>query len=258
MCSVSRVGFWGLVASAAILASASSALAGALPMTAAIVVVDAERNGETGQFSAIFPANTVIEGQYNWALDEPVQILSTQSGTVLGDLTDLGLTFNADPAVSLRFAVQAGPYGTNFTITSAVVTFDPISNPQAYATAAVTVTDENSDTATLTGKFAGNKAYEARYNGTGVVPGTTWATLVSTPVVTAVSRSATASERRPAAGWEAINTTINSISSEFKFHLTPLDSASGTSKFEVVAIPEPASLCLLALGGVAALRRRRA
>ncbi len=231
----------------------SRALGDAIPMTAALVVVDAERNGETGQFAALFPTNTIIKGRHDWELDGPRAIVSRQSGAKLADLESLGLTFDADPGVSLEFSVRAGPFGTNFTITSAVIAFAPIAVPQAYATAAVTATDRNLDTATLTGLFAGNKAYEAYING-----GIPWATLVSTPLVTPVGRSASTSDRQPAAGWQPVGVAVSSISSAFKFHLTPLDSASGTSMFEVVEIPEPATLALLGLGWVmTGIRRRR-
>ncbi len=228
----------------------SRVLADAIPLTAAVVIVDAERNGETGQFAALFPANTVISGTYDWALEEPTAIVSTQSGATLANLQTLGLTFNADPAVSLDFSVRAGPFGTNFTITSAVITFAPIASPQAYASAALTVTDRNTDTATLTGTYPDGKAYRAFYNA-----GSVFASLIATPLTTAIGSSTNADDWRPAAGWEAIGVPVDTIWSQFKFHLSPLDSASGTSIFEV--IPEPATLVLIGLGGLLGLGRRR-
>jgi hypothetical protein len=223
----------------------------AMPTTATIVVVDAENAGESGQFAALFPANALIEGTYGYELDAPVTINSA-GGTQLGTLNSLGLVFNADPAVSLEFSVRAGAYGTNFTITSATISFDPISaaSAVAYATAAVTVTDRNSNGATLTGLFAGNKAYQARFNGS-----TVWTSLLNNLSAGAGSTN-NADDRTPTLPtiWQSVGYQVSMISSQFKFHLTALDSASGTSMFEVV--PEPATLGLLGLGLLLVLRRR--
>lgn len=240
-----------VVAVALLLALPVIALGTAIPTTATIFVVNAENNGETGQFSVLFPANAVIEGTYAYDLDEPVTIMSTQNNVELGTLNTLGLTFNADPAVSLEFSVRAGAYGTNFTITAATMSFATITNPIAYATAAVTVTDRNTNGATLTGLFPGSKAYEASFNNAA------WADLLS-PVPCPVGSTANADDRFPAIApnWALVGFPVSSMSATFKFNLTALDSASGTSNFEVIPIPEPATMCLFALGGLGLIRRR--
>ena len=50
---------------------------------------------------------------------------------------------------------------------------------------------------------------------------------------------------------------VDSIQGKVAFTLSAGDSVAGTAWFEITAIPEPATLTLLALGCVVAARRRR-
>ncbi len=237
-----------------LLLTGSNALAEALPATAVLVRIDAEYGTDTGSVEYYFPVGTVIEGTYSWNLDEPVAIMNAANTLQLTTVETLNLVYNADPAVTLNFSVVAGNYGSNITVTSAVITFDPIVKPLAYATAGVTVTDNNLNGATLTGLLTNGAAYEARYNN----PAVTWASLLTSPVVAPMAGSTSVSARRPLlpVEWEIIPATVDRISSQFRFHLTASDSASGTSRFEVI-VPEPVSLGLLLLGSLVLLRGRR-
>jgi hypothetical protein len=182
----------------------------------------------------------------DWTLPTPVDIMA---GTVrIATVKGLEIQSNSDPFVNLRFAVEAAATDTTFDINSSVVSFAPLSNPQAYASAAVTLTSD-SDGATITGLFDGGKTYQARYNSTAV-----FADLVKSFSI-AGNLSQVENDREPAAGTETIAGSVSSIQSEFNFTLSALDQASGTSRFEVT--PEPATLSLLALGGLALLRLRR-
>lgn len=154
---------------------------------------------------------------------------------------------DVEPYVNLRFAVEANATDTTFDISSAVVSFSPLSNPQAYASAGVTLTSDV-DGATITGLFSGMN-YQARYNGS-----TVYANLVAGFSIPG-DQTVVHGERKPASGYQTISGTVSSIQSEFNFTLSALDQASGTSRFEV--IPEPATLSLLGLGGLAMLRRRK-
>ncbi|MEP0843663.1 MAG: PEP-CTERM sorting domain-containing protein, partial [Phycisphaerae bacterium] len=184
---------------------------------------------------------------YVWDLPGSYEL--TGDGGLVGTIGDLGVGVEVDPALALNFTVTAGAVPTTFTITTAVLGFAPINNPLAFATAAITVTDNDHDGAMTTGLQPGGKAYQARINA-----GVPWANLVDM-VMSPPDDSATGSERRPTpSGREMIAGLVSSIQTEFKFTLTANDSASGTSRFDV--IPEPATLGLLVAGGLALLRRR--
>ena len=168
---------------------------------------------------------------------------------VLATINSLSVSVDEDPAVSLVIGVTAGSTDTNFTITSSTIAFPTILHPQAFASAGITVTDNDSNGATVTGLLPGGKVYEARYEGA-----VAWADLIG-QLTADVDGSNTESARRPGTGREAIPVAIGSIQSEYKFTLSANDSASGTSRFDVV--PEPATLALLAAGLGAVLLRRR-
>jgi hypothetical protein len=215
---------------------------------AVIVGVTAEQGGATGTQEWVFAPGASVDGTWGWQLVPGSSSEIVAGSDVLATIDSLGVTINTDPAVTLSFAVTAGAADTTFTISSATVNFPAIWNPLGYASAGVTVTDNDSDGATVTGAFNG-KAYQAIYNG-----GTAWANLVA-PVTAVADDTATLNDRAPAAGRVVIPATLTSIQSVFKFKLTKTDSASGTSRFDVI-VPEPVSL-LLILAALPLVRSRR-
>lgn len=188
-------------------------------------------------------------GVADWTLPSPVDIMA--GNLLLARITELSIQTDVEPYVNLLFAVEAGATDATFDISSALVSFSPLTNPQAYASAGVTLTSDG-DGAAITGLLSGMN-YQARYNG-----GTIYANLVAGFSI-AGDDSVVRRGRTPASGHGTIYDDVSSIQSEFNFTLSALDQASGTSRFEVIAgvIPEPATLSLLALGGLAMLRRRK-
>jgi hypothetical protein len=213
------------------------------------VQIEASDGEGSDQVEIQIPVESLSASNYSWQLESPIT-LSYEEHT-LGTVESLGVSLQGDPGVNLVFAVTAGSSLTTFSINSATVSFGAISNPLGYATAGITLTDANQDGATLTGQYPGSKAYQARYN----TAATVWANLIS-PANASSAQTVLIGERKPTTGWEVISASVDSIESGFTFSLTPQDTASGTSRFEVV-IPEPATFSLLVIGGLALLRRRR-
>lgn len=214
-------------------------VASAQATTTQYVTVQVETDGQT------------YSQQFN--IDTPLTraaILGTGDGSVT--FTSLNWAFEHDPQVDLRFEVVAGSSPSTITISSMVVGFAPLSNPQAVATSSLTLTG-NSNGASLTGLFAGQNAYRATYNGS-----TDWAYLNGS-FSTGSWTSQTVSGRQPTVGLFTINDTLTSIQSEYKFTLSAFDQASGTSTFYVQPVPEPLTMIAFGMGiaGVGGYIRRR-
>jgi len=216
--------------------------ANACPVSA---IITASANGSTAEVTLSGDAVLdPITGNYVWTLGNEVPILDAA-------IEKFKITVSDDPEASVEFGVRAGGAATTFNILSDVVTFDPLVKPEAYASAGVTLTDRGPTTgATITGLYTGGKTNQAMYNGA-----TVWAYLVSgfsIPSGTQTNEEEKGNEFSPI----MINDTLTSIESDFYFTVTARDSASGTSTFDVV--PEPATICLLGLGGLALLRKHKA
>jgi len=170
----------------------------------------------------------------------------------LGDVATLNqanLIIVGDPQIALGFAVTAGAADTTVTILSAVLSFDPLVNPDGAASAGVTLTETGGDpTASLVG-LAGDagSAYAAWYN---VPPGTVFAEFVP-----GLTTDTTISDDGNTGGWVSMGDTVVSMQAEYSFTLSAEDQASGTSNFLIV--PEPAGLALAVLAGGLMLARRR-
>jgi hypothetical protein len=231
-----------------------AALAGASVANAGIVgkalTVNATNALGTASYVIEAPADSEWNPDGTWSRTISSVELRTDLGELVSVLTDLKVSFIADPVISVNFTASAAGSTTNFVFASGILNFPALTGVTATASAGYSLTDRNGDGATLTGAYSGN-AYRADTNG--LVPaGNLFATLApdltfATPFNTVVSSS-------NAAG--AIAGSVSSMSSQFEFSLSAFDLASGTSVFTVV--PTPGAAMIAGLGGLLAARRRRA
>ena len=170
-------------------------------------------------------------------------------GQYLGSITNLSVHLYGDPQVHVNFATVAGAVATNFTFSSALVSFPAIVGGTANASAGLTIADMDGNGVSLTGNNPGGFAYRADFNG--LVPGgSNYASFfpgLADPVGTSTNAFA---------GPSVIPGAVVDMSARFSFTLSANDLVSGTSSFEIV--PAPAGAAALGLGLLAVGRRRRA
>lgn len=191
-------------------------------------------------------------GNFYWSLGAETPIKG-DDGSVLATLSTASIVVFQDPVISLNFTVQAGGSDTQFDIGSGLLSFSQIANPTGRASAGVTVTDVTGNGAKMWPE--GDSMYSAQYNG--LYPnGTPFADLLTDSVSAGIFQTGIASDEYPSGGqFAVIGEAVDSMSSAWHFNLTAGDVASGTSVF--VVVPAPASAGLLAVGGLALVRRRR-
>lgn len=247
------------VAAFLMLVPVGAALGGAMPATANIIQVQATSAGHTATFDQIFPVSSFTDS-LSWTMPAPM-VLSDDAGAALGTIDDLTVTFNADPQVDLKFLVTNNDLNNPivFTITTATISFSPIVNPLAAASASMTVVQGilSPPGGYTMGLFPDGKAYQARYStdaGGIINTQTVFANLVS-DLTFGPGLGTSATENYPLSDMTTVSGPVSMMESQFKFLLSPGDQASGTSAFLVT--PEPATLVVLALGGLMFAARRR-
>ncbi len=249
MANFSRIGMHACV----VVLMAGAASVASADITPEVFSLQAEVGGNTGSFVVTMDDGYFDDqGNFFWSLDGDVNIYD-DNGDMLATLSNASVSIFADPVISMNFNVQATNQNTIFTVDSGLLSFATINGALGAASAGVTVTDTTGDGATLTPE--GGTMYSSQYNG--LFPnGTPFADLINAPLTAGAFSTSDTSDAYPGGGgFVNIGDPVDSMSAAWHFTLSPLDVASGTSTFTVV--PTPASIGLLGLGGLVALRRRR-
>ena len=245
---------FALVASSAVLADGSDVF----------FELIASGNGETGTFQVTRDQGVIDPetGNWTWAVPSGGIAIMSQAGGMVAELQEGSLSYSDSPnrvsgmqQVNMSVSVLAGSVDTDFVIKSANVTFAPVPNAQGRADAQFGVTDLSGNAlGQVTGLNPNGDAFRAQYNGF-VPSGLEFSSLIPSVLTTVPFGTANAFENDPdPVNFRPVGDTVSEISSIVEFRLTAGDLATATTNFEIV--PEPASLALLALGALAALRRR--
>jgi hypothetical protein len=162
-------------------------------------------------------------------------------------------SYDIDPFVTNNFSVtniSAFPQVFDILVTSPVLA----TGPQTDMTGSVGLTITNTASASASLGDAGVAVYQAMIDGVTVetIFDPAYTLSCGAPFCSNTDNDGFVSVTGPAAA--------SSISIRIRFTLSPGDSASGTSVFNIEAIPEPTTAILLGLGltGIAAAGRRRA
>lgn len=222
--------------------------------------IQASNDSGTGAFAADLDAGSwdPATSTYTWSLAAPFELVDGGNGASIATLLGASLLIHLAPAyeIDMTVDVRAGGSHTGFYVDSALASFPtmPADAAEGQFFAGAEVRDVGGGGAFLMGlDTPGMGAFRAYYNGA-APDGALFSHLIS---VVQVGDGGTggASQRDPLFGFRAIGEDVDDMSVQMAFLLTADDEASGAVVFG--AVPEPAGLVLLALGGGVLLRRRR-
>lgn len=202
----------------------------------ALTITATNDAGESASIQIPAPAGL---SDFGWSNDQPIEMRAPRTGNLIAVISPDGLPTSVDfvalHIIGLNWSVQAGPTGSNFFISSGLLTF-PTTTAEGRATVGMSVSDFNGDGATLTGigdPAGAEGAYLAQYNGlAALLLGTTFAEVIHTLAAGSFSSSTTNADV-PAVGFLPIGPPVSDMSVYVSFSLTANDQASGTSTYVI-------------------------
>lgn len=205
----------------------------------------------------VFVLNDVDQDVFYWATLDPVPIFDGPNlvATLVNMTVLAGRNTQPDGeqrfGIDIDFGVQAGANTTMFELISPTLSFTPLSNARALASAGIVGTDQNTNGITITPMLASGYGFEANYNGA-----TNFRSYLGNVLTNVPSGSVgEAGNMVPAGVFQPIGGIVSDMSSTYKFSVTGGDTAGGTTTFSIA--PAPGSMTLLGLAGLALGRRRR-
>jgi len=233
-------------ASAAVTVVLVTVAAGDAPTQAqlsqSVFTIQATNDSGSGSYVATFDDGIwdPEEQTFDWALPGQVDLYDEDTSEWVASLLDATLFVRTEQLgeIELNIGVISGGSLTTFVVGSPLMCFAstiPETFAQGRATASLTLTDALGDGATLTGLGpVGSGAYRSYYNGY-LSDGTRFTHLVGL-ISVGPGGTATGSQSDPLAGFRPIGESVDDMSAEIAFTLTPVDLAFATTVF---GVPEP-------------------
>lgn len=205
----------------------------------------------------VFVFNDVDQDVFYWATTNPLPIFDGPNlvATLVNMTVLAGRNTQLDGeqrfGIDIDFGVQAGPNTTMFELISPTLTFGPLSNARALASAGIVGSDQNGNGIVITPGLSSGFGFAANYNGSTNFRSYLGSTLTNLPHGSVGDQG----NMNPEGVFQPIGGTVTDMTSIYRFSVSGGDTAGGTTTYSIA--PAPGSITLIGLAGLALGRRRR-